>query len=121
MKIERLCNDNNNDILAASPLAAISNVVLLVVTIITASIAVACLCGPLGFFGGRDWQRRRPPHNEHGAPGTADLDQVARFIGVGGADAIREASIQLGVSEDAVREWWVTWQVAHLGPRRQWQ
>ena len=78
-------------------------------------VAVACFCGPLGFFGGHAWARRGQPPRQ--TP-RDHLTQLADFISAGGESAIQAAAKELAVSPDAVRSWWVQWVLVHRGPRR---
>ena len=50
--------------------------------------------------------------------GAPDLARIAQFIDTGGGMAVSQTALELRVSEEAVREWWVAWQSAHRGPRR---
>ena len=79
------------------------------------TLCCACLVGA----GGSWLAARRYASPEPRATASPDLEAVARFIEVGGDSAIREAALQLAATEDATREWWVMWQTAHQGPRRQ--
>jgi hypothetical protein len=85
-----------------------------------------CLAACSGFLlggGGGWWAARRFLRERHGDPDAtnADLEAMATFIAVGSERAIRESALELQVPVDAIRDWWVHWQAAHRGPRRQFQ
>ena len=47
------------------------------------------------------------------------LAAVANSITIGGNSAVGEVAQQLGVDSESVTEWWLTWQRAVRGPKRQ--
>ena len=81
---------------------------------LAANFLLACCCGPLGFLGGRLWARPWEPQ----ASAHNHLEQLAKFLETGGPAAVEVSARELGVTPEALREWWVHWQFAHRGPRR---
>lgn len=79
---------------------------------------LSCLCcatsGGLGWWGSRYHANTHKPRT----PSQLQLEVVANFISSGGDSAIAQVAADLNVTEEAVRTWWVHWQLAHCGPRR---
>ena len=73
--------------------------VLMALAVFAVNLAIACCCGPLGFYGGREWQRRQRDEI-HKQPAqfqthAAQLAQLADFISTGGQPAINAAAAEL--------------------------
>ena len=97
-------------------------IALTAVFFVCIAIAVACCCGPLGFLSGRAWALRNPtqpslPHTLAAHPHEY-LYKLAKLIETGGEAAVASAAADLAVTPDAVRAWWVQWQMGHRGPSR---
>jgi len=78
---------------------------------------------------GREWDieattHRTPSIRDIGSSSSVGttvqgLAAVANSITIGGSSAVGEVAQQLGVEQEAVTEWWLTWQRAVRGPKRQ--
>ena len=80
-------------------------------------VLLSCVCcAASGGFGW--WLATR--YNTRGKRPSSQfqLEVVANFISSGGEPAISQVASDLDVTEEAVRTWWVHWQLAHCGPRR---
>ena len=99
-------------------LIASAGLLLIAVLICLAACSGFLLGGGGGWWAARCFLRER---HEDADTTNADLEAMATFIAVGGEKALRESALELQVSEDAIRDWWVHWQAAHRGPRRQFQ
>ena len=93
-------------------------VFLLIAAILMVNLGVACICGRLGFFGGRQWERWRHPVGRAVQSSARELARLADFISTGGQLAIATAAAKLATTPEAVQAWWVQWQIAHRGPLR---
>jgi hypothetical protein len=87
---------------------------------------ISVCCGCCACVGGGSWWLGRHggfilgrPIAVVGPDLVQSLAQTARFLETGGESAVRQVAGELHVTEDAVREWWVLWQRALRGPRRQ--
>ena len=83
--------------------------------------ALLTWCSSVVAAGGGGWwlARRSQLSSSHTSlHGRSHLNDLAELIAQGGEGAISESAMELGVSEEAVRRWWVHWKLAHLGPQR---
>ena len=95
-------------------------IVIVNIVLITAFLAGWCILGGFMVAGGSGWWLARS-HAQPAASGRMDcrhLATLANFISSGGESAIQQAALELHVSPEAVRTWWVHWQLAHCGPQR---
>ena len=95
-------------------LAANGTLLMFVVFMLLGSLCCAISVGVGWWLAQRGQICTRKPHTSS----QLQLEVVANFISSGGDSALSQVAADLNVTEEAVRTWWVHWQLAHCGPRR---
>ena len=95
--------------------------VVVAASLLVAAVVFCAWIGSVAAAGGGAWwlaRRERYHHDRVAATSNGHLQALANFISTGGEPAIQETATQLGVSCEAVRTWWIHWQLAQCGPQR---
>ena len=59
-----------------------------------------------------------PPRNDMQVEHYTKLARMAEFLSIGGDTAFAETAHDLQITEQALRDWWVHWNLGMAGPRR---